>query len=213
MKFKAETLFFIGIVGVVLIGLFVLFNLSNKPAEIVDTKTFVRENNHYVGPKDAKVVLVEFGDYQCPACKTREPILQQIRSEYKDKLKFVFKHYPLPSHNNSFIAAKAAEAAGVQGKFWEYHEKIYENQESWSGNPNPEKLFEEYAKELGLDTQKFNKDLKGDEFNAIINKDKSDGIDVDVSSTPTFFLNGEKIVGGYSFEEFKQKIDAKLAEK
>lgn len=213
MKLKAETLFFVGIIAVVLVAVGGLFLLTNKPVQTVDTSSLVRDNNYFLGPKDAKVVLVAFGDFQCPACKAVEPALLQIRSEYKERIKFVFKHFPLPLHNNAVISAKAAESAGVQGKFWEFHDKLYEEQESWSANSNPEKLFEGYAKDLGLDTKQFLADLKGDKFTEIINKDKSDGIDVEVSATPTFFLNGEKIVGGLSFAEFKRKIDAKLAEK
>lgn len=213
MKFKGETLFFVGIVVVVLVGLVGLFMLTNKPAETVDTTSFVRENNYYLGPKDAKVVLVAFGDFQCPACKAAEPALLQVRSEYRDKIKIVFKHFPLPSHTNAMSASKAAEAAGAQGKFWEYHDKLYETQDSWSASTNLLKLFEGYAKELGLDTAKFAQELNSDKFNETINKDKSDGLDVDVSATPTFFLNGEKLVGVITFAEFKQKIEAKLTEK
>ncbi len=210
MKIKGESIFFVGIIIVVSVGLAGLFALSNKPTEVVDTKTFVRNNNYFLGPKDAKVVLVEFGDFQCPACKATEPVLQQVRAEYKDKIKFVFKHFPLPSHNNAIITAKAAEASGAQGKFWEMHDLIYERQDNWSSQRNPNNLLAEYAKELGLDVEQFKKDLESEKFTDIINKDKSDGIDVSVDATPTFFLNGGKITGGLSLERFKQKIDEKL---
>jgi len=211
MKFKPETIFFIGIIVVVLGALGGLFLLSNKPAKVVDTNSLVRENNYFLGPKGAKVVLIEFGDFQCPACKATEGALRQVREEYKDKIKFVFKHFPLPSHNHAMITARAAEAAGVQGKFWEMHDLIYDNQENWSVQANSKDLLIGYAKKLGLDVEKFKKDLESDKINEIINTDKSDGLDVEVSATPTFFLNGEKIVGGLSFSEFKKKIEQMLA--
>jgi protein-disulfide isomerase len=212
MKLKTETVFFAGILAVVFLGLLGLFLLTNKPAEVVDSNSFVRDNNYFYGNKDSEVVLVEFGDFQCPACKATEPALQQVRSEYRDKIKFVFKHFPLPSHNNALITAKAAEAAGVQGKFWEMHDKIYETQDDWESSPNVREMLESYAKDLGLDVERFGSDLDSDKFNDIINKDKSDGIDVGVSATPTFFLNGEKIVGVITFEEFREKIEKKLTE-
>ena len=212
MKLKAETLFFFGIVIVVLVAVGGLFFLKSQPEDKATIDSIVRDNNYFTGPKDAKVVLVGFADFQCPACKAVEPVVQKIQSEYKDRVKFVFKHFPLPSHNNGLDAALASEAAGEQGKFWEFHDALFEKQGEWGNlsNPNPE--FEKYAENLGLDMAKFSKALKDKTYSEKINTDKSDGIDLNVQATPTFFLNGEKLEGGLSFEQFKERIEKILAE-
>ena len=198
MKFKAETLFFFGIVLVVLVAVGGLFLIKNQPKEKATIDTVVRDNNYFTGPKDARVVLVEFGDFQCPACKAVEPTVQKLQSEYKDKVKFVFKQFPLPSHNNGMDAALASEAAGEQGKFWEFHNVLYEKQGEWSSLSNPNSEFEKYAESLGLEMAKFSKALKDKTYSDKINTDKSDGIGLAVEATPTFFLNGEKLEGvGY----------------
>lgn len=212
MKLKAESLFFVGILVVVVLAVAGLFLLSNRPEEKVDTNNFIRDNNYFVGPKDAKVTLVEFGDYQCPACKAAEGTVQKLKSDYLGKVKFVFKHFPLPSHKNGIDAALAAEAAGSQGKFWELHNILYGKQESWSNLVDPTAEFEKYAKELGLDLTKFSKDLKEKTYIERVNTDKSDGIDLNVEATPTFFLNGEKLVGGLTYTQFKEKIDKAIVE-
>lgn len=211
MKLRAESIFLVGILIVVVFGVVGLVLLSNKPAEKADTNSIVRDNNYFTGPKDAKVVLVGFADFQCPACKAIEPVVQKIQSEYKDKVKFVFKHFPLPSHNNGLDAALASEAAGEQGKFWEFHDVLFEKQGEWSGLSNPNSEFEKYAKDLGLDLEKFSKSLNDKIYLEKINTDKSDGIDLSVQATPTFFLNGEKLEGGLSYEQFKEKIEKILA--
>ena len=211
MKFKAETLFFFGIVLVILIAVGGLFLIKSQPKDKATIDSIVRDNNYFTGPKDAKVVLIEFGDFQCPACKVVEPALQKLRSEYKDKLKFVFKQFPLPSHNNGLDAALASEAAGEQGKFWEFHDVLYEKQAEWSTLPNPNSEFEKYAQSLGIEMAKFSKAVKDKSYSEKINTDKSDGADLNVEATPTFFLNGKKIQGGLTYEQFREKIEEILA--
>lgn len=162
-------------------------------------------------PQNTEVVLVEFGDLQCPACKAYEPTLKQIRDEYASNLTFIYKHFPLPGHKNAFPAAVAAEAASRQGSFWEYHDILYEKQEEWAQLPNPEEKFVEYAKSLELDTEQFKKDLQDKKLSDIVNAQKDEGGKIGVNATPTFYVNGKYLEVNNSFESFKKAIDEVLS--
>jgi len=164
------------------------------------------------GSSSAKVTIVEFGDYQCPACGAAHPTLKQVLSEYKDKVYFVFRNFPLPMHPNAPLAAQAAYAAGLQGKFWEMHDKLYESQDEWSeksGGPAKETILA-YAKELELDMTKFNDDLTKNAGSAKIQKDQNDGYQLGVNSTPTFYINGTKFSAVMTYDQLKKEIDDRL---
>lgn len=140
------------------------------------------------------VTLVEYGDFQCPACGAYYPIVKQLEEKYSDTVTFQFRHFPLLQiHQNAFAAARAAEAAGKQGKFFEMHDKLYENQQSWSTASNPKVFFEDYATQLTLNVDKFRKDAASAEVNALINADMKAGQALGVDSTPTFVLDGKKL--------------------
>ncbi len=161
----------------------------------------------------AKVTVVEFGDYQCPACKAEDPVVKQIIEEYKSNpnFNFVFLNFPLPQHANAQIAAEAAEAAGEQGKFWEMRSKLYETQADWSNLADPLDKFISYAKEFSLDTDKFKEAIQQKKFQSIIAADQQKGVEVGVSGTPTFYINGEKQADIPNLESFKKLIDTALA--
>jgi protein-disulfide isomerase len=164
------------------------------------------------GTPSAKVTMVEFGDFQCPACGAAHPIVKQIVSEYKDRVYFIFRNFPLPMHPNAPLAAQAAYAAGIQGKFWEMHDKLYESQDEWaekSGGPAKETIVG-YAKDLGLDLAKFNDDLNKNVGNAKIQKDQNDGYQLGVNSTPTFYINGTKFAAVMTYDQLKKEIDDRL---
>ena len=183
---------------------------DNTQPRVTDEKLLVGEDSHKVTSDSAKVTIVEFGDYQCPACGAAHPIVKQILKDYGEQITFVFRNFPLPMHNNAKISAEAAEAAGAQGKFWEMHDKLYETQNNWAESSKPLDLFVNYAQELGLDVDKFKEDIDGNKYSDRINKDKSDGNTLGVNSTPTFFINGEKLVGAPNFNTLKSKIDSQL---
>lgn len=163
-----------------------------------------------VGTPSAKVVIVEFGDYQCPACRLAKPVVGQIIEEYKDKVYFVFRNFPLPMHQNAVLSANAALAAGAQGKFWEMHDALYENQEEWGESPKAKDFIKAYASDLGLDAARFEADLDAQVGKAIVEKDQDDGYKLGVNSTPTFYINGDKFAGAIDYEVFKQEIDKRL---
>lgn len=164
------------------------------------------------GTPSAKVTMVEFGDFQCPACGAVHPAVKQIVSEYKDKVYFVFRNFPLPMHPNAPLAAQAAYAAGQQGKFWEMHDKLYESQDEWSEKPSGQAkdILTSFAKDLGLDMTKFESDLTKNAGNTKIQKDQNDGYQLGVDSTPTFYINGTKFSAVLSYDQLKKEIDSRL---
>jgi protein-disulfide isomerase len=151
--------------------------------------------NHTLGAGTTGVVLVEYADFQCPACQSYTPVLQEVKAKYGDSIIFQFRHFPLESlHKNARAAARAAEAAGLQGKFWEMHDLLFSRQQSWQDTSNPLATFEDYAEEIGIaDLARFTTDYKSSTVNASINADLDSGRALGAEATPTFVLNGEKL--------------------
>ncbi len=176
-------------------------DVSNIDAAKVVTKEKQQGGieDHVFGTDSQKVVLVEYGDFQCPGCGSLYPKLHTVKEKYKDQLTFVFRNFPLTSiHPNALVAATAAEAAGLQGKWWEYHDKLFENQSDWSNlnANNREAKFEAYAKDLGLNTETFTKDLSSKKIIDKIDRDRKLGKKAGADSTPTLILNGKKLAQG-----------------
>lgn len=215
MNQETKVLLGLGILTlVVIIGGVLIFgnSSSNQPklAKKVDEKILIRENSTKITSPSAKVTLVEFSDFQCPACGAAHPTVKQIIEENKEKVNFVYRHFPLSQHKNSRIAAEAAEAAGEQGKFFEMGDLLFTNQTQWSESNNPIDIFVNYAKQLNLDTDKFKKAVEGNKFENKIQGDENDGNTLGVDSTPTFFINGEKVTDLNSFSDLKIKVDQQL---
>lgn len=154
------------------------------------------------GPKEAKVTIVEFSDFQCPYCKRGADTMEDIRKEYADKVNIVFKNLPLPFHPNAKPAAIAALAAGRQGKYWEMHDMLFDKQQELS----PE-LYTELAKQLNLDIEKFNKDLNDEALAKQIDDDAALATKLGIRGTPGYFVNGVQVRGARPLPYFKQLID------
>ncbi len=162
------------------------------------------------GNPNATVTLVEYSDLQCPACRAAQTAVQEVLKKYGDKIKFVYRHYPLAQiHHNAQIAAQAAEAAGNQGKFWEMHDKLFDNQNSWSSTKNPLDTFVFYAGELGLNVDQFKTDFGSSAVASKITAQALGGDTSGVNATPTFFLNGEKVNLG-SFADLETLVSAAI---
>jgi len=161
-----------------------------------------------LGPDTAPVTIVEFSDFQCPFCGRVGPTLKQIKKEYGDQVRIVFKHQPLDFHAKAPAAHAAAEAAHRQGKFWEMHDKIFADQKAMS----PEK-YVEYATELELDVDQFQKDVASADVKKKVDADKKEAARLGSSGTPGFFINGLNLKGAKPFEAFKEVIDKELAKK
>jgi len=206
------------VIAVILVGLGILLSRSgtgNKISSSTDNQALVRASSHMTGKAGAKVTVVEFGDYQCPACGEAEPVVEQVIAAYKNNpdFNFVFRNFPLPQHGNAMISAEAAEAAAEQGKFWEMHNKLYQTQNDWADNASPLSLFAGYAQQLGLDVNKFQQEVQQNKFSGTISADQTDGLALNVNSTPTFFINGQAHPGVLTFDQFKSLIDPLLNSK
>ncbi|MFI5361505.1 MAG: DsbA family protein [Elusimicrobiota bacterium] len=152
------------------------------------------------GPVDAKVTIIEFSDFQCPACRYAEAPLHQIFTVYDGRIRFVFKHFPLRMHQWAKPGALAAECAGRQGKFWEYHDRLYDKQDAWT-NEKAEDFLIGYAKDLKLDVPAWQACRQDPSATASYETDMKDGDDAWVGSTPTFFINGRRFAGGKQLAE------------
>lgn len=157
------------------------------------------------GPSNAKVTIIEFSDYQCPYCAKAEPTLKQIFDTYKNDVRLVYRDFPLNFHQYAQKAAEASECAHEQGKFWEYHDILFNNQQALDVSS-----LKKYASDLKLDTAKFNGCLDSGKYEAEVKKDMQDGLNANVRGTPAFFINGRLISGSQPFENFKTVIDEEL---
>jgi protein-disulfide isomerase len=161
---------------------------------------------HEIGPADAKVTIIEYSDYQCPFCKRfYDETFKRILEAYPNDVKIVFKDFPLSFHQMAYPAAEAAECAGAQGKYWEYHDKLFENQQEWVSEGKT--AFERYAQELGLDIDLFKRCIETRQFKDDVAADLREGQLRGVRGTPTFFINGKMISGAQPFSTFKNEID------
>src|SRR3989344_987246 len=163
------------------------------------------------GNQEAKVILIEYSDFQCPACGTYYPVIRELFQEFNKDIVFVYRHFPLRNiHPNADLAARAAEAAGRQGKFWEMHDLIFEHQKEWADQKDARELFVQYAQSLNLDREQFLVDVDSSEIKDKIDIDYKSGLNFKVNATPTFFLNGEKLQNPRNYEEFKSLIQAAI---
>lgn len=154
----------------------------------------VTDEDHSQGPPDAPVTLVEYGDYQCPSCGRLFPIVRALQAQLGDQLRYVFRHFPLTTlHARAERAAEAAEAAGAQGRFWEMHDELYENQDELS-----DAELIEYAEEIGLDGERVARELAEQIHQPRVRRDFLSGVRSGVNGTPTFFINGQRHDAGLS---------------
>lgn len=182
-------------------------------------------SNNFYGLEQSSVTVTEYGDFECPACSQFAPIVAQVKENFKDEIRFEFKHFPLVQiHPNSIAAHRSAEAAAKQGKFWEMHDMLYSRVADWrsSGNTgahgvaasnNPASIFEGYAAELGLDMEIYKVDVKDASTISTINTDIAEGRDIGTQSTPTFYINGklvEDLTAASTVEGFSALIQAEL---
>jgi protein-disulfide isomerase len=157
------------------------------------------------GPADAKVTVVEFSDFQCPYCSKAADVVDQVKEKYGDRVHFVFRQFPLPMHQNARGAAEAALAANAQGKFWEFHDKLFKNQGQLTRDG-----LEGFAKEAGLNVSEFKKALDGKTYAADVDSDVKMGESVAVQGTPTMFINGARVQNPTSFETVSAQIENAL---
>jgi protein-disulfide isomerase len=178
---------------------------ANKPLTEEMQAAIAAPSPSSFGPANAKVQVVEFSDFQCPFCSQAAAVVHQIREKYGDKVRFTFRQFPLPMHPNAREAAEAALAAGTQGKFWEYHDRLFKNQ-----NRLDRASLEEQAKETGLNVAAFKKSLDEHKFAPAVDADMKLGEKVQVNGTPSMFVNGTRVTNPTNFEAVAALIDAAL---
>lgn len=193
----------IGIAGIVMLA-------QNKKSDNTGNGTSllppITGNDHIKGNNESAITLIEYSDFQCPACGDYYPLLKKLNEEFGDKTRFVYRHFPLEQHQNAKPAAVASEAAAKQGKFWEMHDMIFENQGRWSEEKNAEEIFTGYVQKLGLNMEQFKNDLASQEVKEKVDNDYKGGVKARVNATPSFFLNGKIINTPRNYNEFKQLI-------
>lgn len=194
MKLADQLIALGGIFVVVTLGFILFFWLSPRTgtAPTFTQEQMVRSDSAMTGTTTAKVTLVEWGDFQCPACASTEPTLKQIIATYgkNPDFNFVFRNFTLPQHANARPAAEAAEAAGAQGHYWDMYTLLYDNQKEWVASGNPRALFDSYAKSIGLDLATFGAALDNHTYASRIARDYQDVGTLGLNHTPTLFLNG-----------------------
>ena len=220
MSQETKTIIWISVITIFVVtgGLYFWNKSSSKITDtdtsvVVDRAQVVSGDSYVKGSIDAKVIVTEFGDYECPACSAAHPITKALEEKYKDntQVAFVFRNYPLPQHRHAMTSAQFAEAAGLQGKFWEMHDKLYETQKTWAPTRNAEEIFITYATGLGLDIEKLKLDIKSETVMSRINADKAAAVIIGINSTPTFYVNGTK-QSSWDMKILSASIDAALAE-
>lgn len=199
------------IIGLITVGLFVfiIVTAQTKPAtepELIQVEAdeLIAPHTYVQGSLTAPVVIVEFSDFGCPACKSFHPVVEEIIRDYPNNVAWAYRHFPLPQHRNADQAAAASQVAGEQGKFWEYGKVLFENQ----GNFDKDELID-YARQIGLDTEKFENDLRNSAFDEIVNEDIAYATQVGVNSTPTFFLNGRQLRLS-SLDQLRTEVEREL---
>lgn len=189
MRAKVITVVSILVVVVGLIAL-IQFNSSSKAPVQGSVADPVR------GDTAAEVTIEEYSDFQCPACKSLEPVLEKVLQDFPGQVKLVYNDFPLTTiHDHATATAEAGQCAFAQGKFWEYHDQLFQRQSSWEQATDIDTVLIEYAVELGLDSTQFSTCLASDTTIASVDEDVSEGKQAKVSSTPTLFVNGERLIG------------------
>lgn len=217
---------FLGILAaiiIIFIGIFAITQNSNSNSSN-NSSSGAQATHHVEGQGTSGVTLVEYGDYECPICEAYYLPVKQVQSQFDKQIFFQFRNLPLTAiHQNAFAGARAAEAAGLQGKFWQMHDKLYDNQNSWVSVANPQTLFATYAQQIGLNVSQFDSDYSSGKVNDAINADLAAFAKTGKEqATPTFFLDGQYVsntqlsdpqTGQPDVNKFVQVINAEIAKK
>lgn len=194
------------ILGMILLVV-LLANLGSSSAPKTTIVQPVAESDQKKGPDSAAVTLVEYSDFQCPACAQYYPMLKQLSEEFPEDVQIVYRHYPLRTiHKHAEKAAHAAEAAGKQGKFWDMHDMLFNTQRVWGSADNPEEQFEQYAGSLSLNIEQFKQDMVSAEVKEKVRNDEMAAIGMNLRGTPTFFLNNTLIPNPQSYDQLKAMV-------
>ena len=200
---KNPWLIFGGIIILLFVG---AFYIAGSAGEI--NNEGIEEVTHIKGNPDAEIVLVEYSDFQCPACRAMYPVVAEVMEQYGESVRFEYRHFPIErAHPYAVQAGAAAEAAGQQGKFYEFHDLLFDNQQEWSASPTPNVFFLQYAEQLGLDIDTYSRHANASLLRDKVRSQQQEGLQAGVTGTPTMFLNGQRMQYG-SYEEFAAQVAA-----
>jgi protein-disulfide isomerase len=209
----------VGVVAALTITIGAMLYRAKHAAAVTMSKeqaveTQATDSVHARGSADAPVTLEEFGDFQCPPCGRLAGPLQEIEKDYGTRLRVIFRNFPFAIHEHAREAAWAAEAAGLQGHFWEMHDLLYREQANWSKTKDVQPLFTSYAGILGLDLDRFKKDMDSEEVKEKVESDQKKGEALGVKNTPTIFINNQSVPPtSLNPTDLRAAIDAALREK
>lgn len=224
MSKTTNRMFFWAIVGIIIAGSIVVVVKGGSSSDgsdkseplsgdALELNTTVRDDDWTKGSDKNEVVLVEYSDFQCPACGQTAPVVRDLMDEFGNHITFVYRHNPLQSiHANAYDGARASEAAGIQGEFWAMHDKLFEEQGTWSDVSDPQELFVSYADDLGLDADQFETDYNSGAVEDAVDSDIEMGRTSGVNSTPSFFLNGTRLQPS-GYEAFRAILREELSAK
>lgn len=201
------------LVGVVALFAYWIYQgiIPTPPGEADKPLDRIAENDWVRGNRNADVVVIEYSDLQCPACRVYYPLLKELEASYGDRVAFVYRHFPLKQiHLHAEMAAYAAEAAGQQGKFWEMHDQLFEHQDEWAESGKARAFITQYAQDIGLSVDQFKKDWGSKLVKGLVNADYMSGLTYNVNATPTFYINGEKVDNPQGLDAFASILDSKL---
>jgi len=204
-------------VVIIFVGIFAL--TGNKSSNSSSKGKAGTLTQHVEGQGKAGVTLVEYGDYECPFCQQYYPTVKQVVSDLGQDIHFQFRNFPLVSiHRNAFAAARAAEAADQQGKFWQMHDALYENNDpngasGWVASNDPSTFFNQFAQQIGLNVTQFKQDFASSKVNDLVNADMAEGNRLGITGTPTFYLDGKQVQIGNDVATFEKIIKAEIAKK
>lgn len=199
-----------------LILLFALVKFGSAPGTggappATKLRTQVSEADHTQGPANAKVTIVEYSDFQCPACAVVQPLLSRLVLEFPNDVRFAYRHFPLKSiHINALLSAQASEAAGNQGKFWEMHDVLFNTQSQWSDMDDPLQFFASLAESIGADKNLFMTDITSQNVVARVNDSYNEASRLGLGGTPTLFINGSLIDTPSSYDALKELITSQI---
>ena len=199
---------------VLVVGAVAFLSGNSAPTAPETTTSPITAADHVRGAATSTVSLIEYGDFECPACGAYEPLMEQLLKDYGTKVTFVFRNFPLTMlHKNAMLGAEAAEAAGLQGKYWEMHDLLYTQQQEWSTGSTADatKAINGYATSLGLNLTKFDADMQSQGVSDKIQSDMKAGTAAQIDHTPTFFINLKQIPNPQSYAQFRTALDDALA--
>lgn len=204
-------IFWISFVIIIILIIWGLIAASNKaqrnPGNDYGTPAPISELDHVLGPENSPVTIIEYSDFQCPACQAYFHVVERLIASSTVPIRFVYRHFPLAQHPNAIPASLSSEAAAVQGKFWEMYRLIFDNSTDWTELADPKPVFIGYASQIGLDIDQFKTDMASSGLKQKITDNLKEGTSIGVAGTPTFFVNGKAINNPQSYEAFKTIIE------